>query len=635
MPIDYNGRPEFSKKRKLTDITNLEHFEDILVDKAPANERAQAADELFKDVAKTYLKGNVVLDSLAKMDPAQFIPIEENADSVRASASRLDRDESRDGTIISYNLYQKAINTIMVKKWAIRGKVLNVSVPASVEGQSKDISTTTSGSGGLIEEFLAQNGIAATIIGMLTMSPFQSLIFQTLTVEEGAKGVQTAQIPIGIALFLELGIKAERIIEMLKTSKVSTPLVELQVQDLAKSPEKRQAALAEAGIDYDSYLANMSFKDSKAIIEYVNDYYKRYGGLDRPNGHLTIDHWIAYFQVAQSQQTLKGCLNTAPVYSPKFREYKRNSDVGSTTSPIDIDQSENTDIFVGIASATRAAKESANTLYDDVVDAFVYQLTDRDLCCLVQIMGEIGNPKLLETIANLLRILATDLGGEIVRISNLVSAFIGNFLQDALFEIVANFNEFYQKIVRKITKAFTIKFDNLEACGGMLSIGWSIMHSIRVLFNEAEAFMKELSTIIGNYGQAKSGSWHIAADRRFLITTAHMLEVLAARLDLANQCAKTDVKVQTIESVTNIDNVDDQAIFSIINSMPPTLKISQDNINKHFKNTTPRTSPNLKFDYGINSLQNNERDTTKCGDNSLAIEQLKEIARQISESLAE
>lgn len=638
MDLERNGRPEFSRPRKLyeTEFQTVEHFTDKLLEQV-VDERGEATDELFTDLAKTFLKGRALQKGLSKMDPAQFIIIEEFADTVRAGATRLSAEESKNGSIITYSLFQKCVDIVLAKKWNLRLNYISMKIPASVEQQSREaVKQASNGSGvdSLIEEFIAQNGIAATIIGMLTVSPFQTIIFQGLTSEQSvAKGIQMAQIPIGIALFLELGIKAERIYKILKTANVGTPIVEQQVARLSESQTARAEAFEQAGIDYDEFRASQEVQDSQNIIDYVTQYYARYGGLDKPKGHLTIDHWVAYLHVAQNQQTIRGALNNADLFSPKFKDYKDhyNRLPSSQEEPETIFTEKNkkhSNISIQLASATKALRESSNDIYDDILNSFVYQLTDQDMCCLVQIFGALGNPTIMYSLASLLRILAADLSSEILRIQNLMCSFLANIFQDALFELIGQINSLYEKIVKKLTKAFTINFDNIEACSGMLSLGWALTHSVRVLFDQIKTLMKEISSIIGDFGTSKSGSWKISADRRHLLGTARLLEVLAARLDLANKCAISNKKklASVSSQISDTNNNIDQALFSILESRPPTLEISEEDKQKFFSDTPKMTSSNLKFNYGMSSEQNNEGDTSKCqeGNNEEKLNKLVE-----------
>lgn len=622
MSIEYKGRPEFSRPRKLTDLGSLDHFKDSLENQAFGNEeqREQLIDQIFTDLAKTYLKGKKLKEGLSKMDPAQYIPIEEACDSTRAAAIRLNKEESKEGSIITYNLYQKAVDIILEKKWEIRGTVIRMKLPATLTQTQQETNEKISNSPGvdsMLKEFISQNGIISTILGMLTLSPFQTIIFQALGVEQGAKGIQISQIPAGIALFLELGIKAERIINALKKSNIGTPLVEQQIAELENSDTARAAALKTIGIDYDELKKSKEFLDSEEIVKYVNEYYQRYGGLVGLNSHLSIDHWIAYLNVAQNQQTIRGALNTSSEFSPKFNSYKEQhspTESNEDSASIFTESKKTSKMFIQLASATKSLRENSNDLYDDILSSFVYQLTDRDLCCLVQIFGAIGNPEVMYTIASLLRILATDLSGEIVRIQNIVASFLANLAQDALFEIAKDVNKFYYKIAHKITKTFTTDFENLPACNGMLTLGWALLHSVRAIFDQVNALIKDISSIIGNFGLSADGSWKIAADRRHLLGIARVLEVLAARLDLANTCV-LGAKSTSVNPDPNLSDTDsnfDQAIFTILGSVPPVLPIKSEDLQKYFPNIEGKQSERLKFSYGIIPEQNTEKGKGNC-----------------------
>lgn len=616
MGIEYDGRKPFSKPRKLVELGSLEQFQDKLnTEVFGDDEREGVVDDIYTGLAKTYLKGKVLKEGLSKMDPAQFIPIEEFAEETSAAANRLAKENSKEGTVITYSLYQKAIEIILDKKWSLRATVINMRVPASSSQTSKETAEKLSNSkdvGGMLGEFISQNGLITTIIGMLTISPFQTVIFQALGVEQGAKGIQLAQIPAGIAFFLELGIKAERLLSILKDSNLATPLVEQQVQTLSSSETARADAMSEIGINYDDFKRSQEFQDAEKITKYVSEYYTRYGGLDRPGGHLSIDHWIAYQHTAQNQQTIRGALNASSDFSPKFQSFKEQfGDTPEDQEQQNIftqDDKKTSKIFLQLASATRALKESSDSIYDDMISAFNYQLTDRDLCCLVQIFGKIGNPDLMYTIASMLRILATNLGGEIVRIENLVSRFLANLAQDALFEIMGKVNKFYYKVAHKITKAFTTDFENLKSCNGMFTLGWALTHSVRVIFNQVDDLLKEISSIIGDFGTNRSGSWTISADRRHLLGVARLLEVLSGRLELANNCELNTTPAGNI-NITQVsdDSRDvDQALFSILEQVPPNLVISDEDRQKHFADLPAYTSDNLKFAFGTSPEQINE-----------------------------
>lgn len=640
MPFDYNGRKPFERPRKLEEL-ELEQYKNVVIpnETAQSSERDNATDGLFSKLAKTYIKGNKLKSALSKMDPAQFIPIEEFADETRAAAERLDTINSKKGSIITYGLYQKAVDTILNKKWEIRGTVLKMQIPASVTQVSYETSQKLSGggSGDMLKEFVSQNGIIATIIGMLTLSPFQTIIFQALGVEEGAKGIQIAQIPAGIALFLELGIKAERILKMLKGAKVSTPLVEEQIELLSKSEEARKNAFSSIGINYDDFKKSQEFKDSENIVNYVSEYYSRYGGLAAANSHLTIDHWIAYLHVSQNQQTIRGGLNTSHLFSPKFASIKQQfyPEDPPATNIFNEQNKQHSNITASLAGTLNTLSNVSNDMYDDIVAAFSHFLTDRQLCCLVQIFGAIGNPDLLITIAGLLRLLASSLAGQIALIQNLLLRMLGNLAQDALFELAGNINKLYYKVAHKITKAFTVDFENLPACNGMFSLAWALLESVNTIFSQLNSLIRELSSIIGSLGDNSNINWEVSADRRHLLGIARILEVLAIRLDMASTCELEDKPNTSTRQITDSSPEFDQAVFTILGSIPPVIPLTTEEKQKYFNTSTEKTSERLKYKYGIVPEQNTETEFGNCysPDQKQKIDQLiKNITTAISET---
>lgn len=624
MGIDYSGKQKLERPRKLVEAGTFEHYQDQVINDpfGTIDERDEFTDKLYSDLARTYLKGNVVKEAISKMDPAQSIPIEENADAVRAAAIRISREDSSNGTLITFNMFQKCVDSMLNKKWELRGTVITTDIPSSVYERTAQTNEKVSGSdgaGGWIKEFINQNGIVTTILGVLTMSPFQAPIFQALGVENASKGVQTAQIPLGITIFLELGIKADKIRLLLKQAKLATPAVDQYINELENSPSRRAQAFQDMGLDYTSFVKSQEFRDSELIINYVQEYYQRYGGLVAPNSHLTLDHWLGYLQVSQNQQIIRGALNTSSTFSPKFESIRNQYDPpleGSENQNIYSERKKTSKMFNDFASVTRALNQNSNDFYDNIVNALSHRITDEEFCCLVQIFGAIGDPNAMLGLAAVLRIFASSLAADLGLIFDLMAKLLGNILQDSLFELMAQINKFYFKIAHKLAKAFTVDFENLPACSGMLALGWGLIRGLQELFNQINALLKEISSLIGDFGLSKNIKWDICAERRHILGLARILEVLAYRLEMANACAlNRDQKIVNIEeTIDNRQVYVDEAIFSIIQSKDPLITISPENMQKHFSNLSTATSNNLKFKYGITSQQNNETNTAKCHD---------------------
>ncbi len=640
--IGFKGIPEPNKPRRLVE-QNLPIDDAAKQDKKPpvVTEREVAAQELYRSLAKTYLKGRALKKGLAGMDPAGFIPIEDAASEVSAAAIRLDRAESKNGTIITYSMYQKSVDAIHAQKWEVRRRYFNVNIPASGPGQKQLIAKTenTDTNRGIIKEFIDGGGVAGALLAGLVISPFMSDIFQSLSGEEsGAKAVHLVKVSAGIAILLELGIKSLRIIELLKVQRVNIPNIENTVNTLASDDNARATAISSAGIDYNELKSSMESSDHKKIIDYVSEYYTRYGGLSEPNSFLTIDHWVAYLQVAQNQLVIRGALNTADSYSAEFSDIRNSGEaplIRSTST--NNNSARRFQLPVYLASSTRALRERSDTIYDDILDSFMYQITDQDMCCLVSLFGAYEDTEILRTIAGVLRILCMDLAGEIASILALLKQFISNMMAAAIFELVNQMNKAMQDALLKITKIFTVNIEGLEKCVGLISVGWGVLNAVQVLFKMIRELMRDIMSIVNDYGRGNGLSgWTVAADRRHLLGIARILEVMADRLDVAKVCEKaSNSNTPPIRDVQIKDIAVGDAIYSILGTTPPTLNLSNQEIEKYFKVDTSKTSARLKFKYGIADMQNSKSKEGKNCIEPMPKEALDEIVNKIKSVLDE
>lgn len=608
--INFDGKPRIDRSRSLTenefDLSSIIKKDNIPVPK-DIDERKERIDKLFTDLGRTLIKGTVVKDGLSKMNPAQDIPISQDNARAVIAAKRLNSKESREGTVITYSMFQNSVDEIFEENWNLRVKFLNVSTPASVYESHREVSSSKEGPGikNLIKEFLEENGIAGTIISMLTLAPFQSVIFQTLTIEEAAKATQTLQVPAGIAILLELGIKVEQIIEFLNKAKIRPVLNERQIRALDSDPVAKAEALSNFGIDYNEMVESLRNSDNEAIIDYVNEYYSRYGGLVSIDSHLTIDHWIGYLDVARIQHTLRGAVNTADNYSQKFRDMRSGFSASTTEGDI-VNDPATTSIHIDLASTLRQLDTYSNTAFDDIVNVFNSQLSDKLYCCLVEIFGYPGdgNLEILRTIAYILRVCAVDLSGHLVSISNIARRFIARKLQSAAFEIMSQLNTLYDKIQNKLIKAFTIDIPGLENCGGMLTLGQMLSFSLSTINKELNFLIRDMMAMLADYATVEPGSWNIAADRRELVGLARVLEVIAEKAELVKLCSKNREKINYQEVSNEIkDEATRNIITNIIENNNPSIQISDDNYNKFFANSEQKVSSRFNFPFGVQEIK--------------------------------
>jgi len=69
MNINYNGRPDFSRPRKLTEIESIDYFNDNLYGGFTGeSEKDKYTDRLFTNLARVYLKGEVLKNGLSRME---------------------------------------------------------------------------------------------------------------------------------------------------------------------------------------------------------------------------------------------------------------------------------------------------------------------------------------------------------------------------------------------------------------------------------------------------------------------------------------------------------------------------------------------------------------------------------------
>ena len=640
--IGYNGIPEPNKPRKLEEVLGFLPSDSQVTDNKPPEvlERQAATDDLFKSVASTYLKGRILQKGLAGMEPGAFITIDTESGDVIAAAKRLFPEESGLGKIITYSMFQKSVDFIYNEKWEVRRKYFNTDIPITGVSNPRLVSsdTSTNKKKGLFLQFLEGNGMVGALFAALAMSPFMADVFQTLSSEETpTKAVQLVKVVGGLALLLEIGIKAVRIIDLLKSLNVNIPNAEQIVRTLDSDPSARAKALKAVGVDPDDLKGSMEASDHRKLIDYTSEHYARYGGLVEPGGFLTIDHWIAYLNVAHNQLLLRGALNIADSYSERFSEIRE-----STNSPL-ITSSTQTErvipkfqLSVNLASVTKSLRENSDTVYDEILNSFMQQITDQDICCLVSLFGAFKDTEVLTTMGAILRILAMDLSGEINDILGSLKMYVSNLVMGALFELVNKIDKTMQEALLKITKMFTVDIDGLEHCIGLLSIGWGVLNGVQVIYKMIKDLLKEISNIINDFGRSTSIGWSVAADRRYLLGIARILEVLAARLDMAKVCdSKESSTGASLGDVEIKDITAGDAVITILGKMPPNLNITNQEIEKYFPGPHTRTSERLKMKYGILDMQNSKRAAgTDCVE-PLPKSALEEIINKFKSVLAE
>jgi hypothetical protein len=132
-------------------------------------------------------------------------------------------------------------------------------------------------------------------------------------------------------------------------------------------------------------------------------------------------------------------------------------------------------------------------------------------------------------------------------------------------------------------------------------------------------------------------TWSVAADRRHLLGIARILEVVAARIDVAKVCDTSGTDDGTVP-LTNVEIKDLTAadvIYKIIGKPPPTLDLSNQEIEKYFPDLQSKTSQRLKFKYGILDMQNSKSKEGKACVEPLPKDALDEIVNKLKSILNE
>lgn len=605
MSLEYNGKPSFSRKRKLIETERPVENTQI----PPIQEdRSVTVDQAFVNVAKSYLKGKVVKEALSKMDPAQWIPIEDTGVE-SAAAIRISEEQSKNGTIITYSMFQSCVDYIIDNRKNISGEILSGTIPATVSKQIEQYSS--SNSGGLkvfnpLIEWVKDNGVACSLLAAITISPWVTEFYALSAEEASSKTVHISKVVLAICILLEIGAKYDSIIAIFKNASLSVPGLESEVDRLSRSRKTRRDLLAEFDIDLDEFTQFNKSNDCQLIVNYVNKYYARYGGLQFKDGYLTIDHWLGYLQVAQANQLLKTTINNAAHFSPKFRTILDKA--GSIPPDANTKFSGGTSRPLGITiSIINSTARYTNDMYDDIVNALSYYLDDKALCCLVQIFGKAAGQDTLYSMAVLLRLLAMDFGITMSVVFDKFTRTLVDKMQDVLMDLLTKLNEFYDKVALKITDAFTINIDNYTACSGMITLGWALLHAVRVLFEKIKSLIKRVSAILGEFsnGFGSRADWATVADRRFLFGCSRILELLSNKIILANNCASSESTKNQFSDNLAVE-LDNPNILSILEKAEPIIPISEEDRKKYFNNTIPSVSSRLKTIYGINPQQNNE-----------------------------
>jgi hypothetical protein len=608
--LEYDGRPELNRSRRLEEVPVERALE-----YAPAPDETDpiqdATDTLFTKIGRTYLKGKKLEEGLSKMDPAQFIPISDAATIVSRAAERLDAERSQGGTIVPFTLYQRCVKILADKQWKIRRVYERVALPddgeTSFSYYTREYSHDGDDLGNLLSSFLTGDAVAGAILTAFAVSPSSNLEWLGLSAEESAaKSIHSIKIPIGIAILIELGIKAARIVELLKSVNADSPDIEQIANDL-ENPNLRKDVLEKAGLEPEKFYKAQQGEDAQTVLEYCNNYIANH----RPDGPITYDHWVAFGNVVARNNLLRGAFDTATSYSKTFATaFDRDKPIfvtGGTAVDNYAREFPQVRISSQIGSHYNELERESSTAYDQILNSFMYQVTDSDMCCIVEIYGSMDT-KALRLISQMLKILSVDLQADVALLQDSFLKLLVNAASAATYSIISRLDKISGDIAIRI---FEVVEDinrelgyELEHCPGLNDIGISLSLSIDAIRRKIELMLLDVLQYVEQLGTPQSAVWHVPAERRHLLTLAKIFDVLSSKLEAAKVCERDDDQPYTVQEI--VGEAKDQAAHEIIHTLldksPPSIQISDEDIKKYFPGLRPSKSPTFGFTYGPKTI---------------------------------
>jgi len=443
-----------------------------------------------------------------------------------------------------------------------------------------------------------------------SVSPTQLTDYSALTSKEsGAKASQGIKVPVGIALLIELGVKAVRIIQMLKDVGQSGPSIDQIVQDMA-NPTKRKKVLDDAGMEPDKFYKASRGDDAKVILEYCKDYINN----NKPSDPTVFDHWIAYGNVAARNNLLRSALDTATNYSKDFSDAfdKDAAKPGVGGNLIQNFSSNNPHghISAEIGSHYNDLDRESDSVFDQILNTFMYQVTDADLCCLVEIFGSMDTGG-LKLISQILKILATDLQAELAILQDAFLRLLVNAATSAVYAVIARLNKVADDLgTRMIESIEDIQKElgfELDHCPTFKDIGIALAFGIDGIRGKVGLMLMDILSYTEQLGSSRGVgvSWDVPAERRHLLTIAKIFDVLSSKLDAAKACeSSADDAPYTVDQI--VGEAKDQAAHEIIHTLldksPPSIQISDDDVKKYFPNLVPSKSRMFGFVYGPKTI---------------------------------
>jgi hypothetical protein len=670
MGLDYDGKPKFVRERDLF-IRNAMRNSTDNVDSTFPSDKQPAEDQLFDDLAKTFLKGEALKEGLAGLAPAGFIPVEDEA-KVRAAIVRVAPD-IKGGKIITFGLFKEACEYLAGAMMNVNEDFITGFKHVDPEVGARKFTQQFKGQQSYSDDWLSAFLDGLLAVGGLWLASYmldmQEAQKPTTGVDsQGASGeVQSKAMmgmPAGMCFLIELGMTLAAF--LLIYGQANDPSAKDKFKELEADPAKRKKILEDAGFDYEKFKRNQQWNDYKAIKDYAVKY------ISMNPDKLNYDHWVGWLNVLESQTVLTGAIGMAPTFSNKWRKFYTRGDLdtdvkyeeGFTIDDLESDPLAGTTFDVNTGAPDDLIKDTLETAmsdaikgyfsglltatnkeYDTMLASYSFYVDERLLCCILWFVGPVDTGT-LRTLSAVLKIALFDitfsLHDLIASIIDTCYSAVINLLNNYIHELVNGIITKIYKLLAKIPEAEFGAF--LTYCIGiewLLLIIDYIMSMIVDIVDDCVKFLTSLSL-----GAANRGTSHaiISAERRCIMTMAAFLESIADQFDRAQSICPSNPD-QDPDSTVDYDSVNelaaDQAIKFVAEVLPdmfPVLEMPEEVRRKHFRNVPSFVTPNIGIEIsGFDStgrISPKGSATTDCAQNTPALkgvamaEQLAKLMRR-------
>jgi hypothetical protein len=630
MGLDYNGLPKFKRERDLHAKDINPYLVDSFIESAPEPENE--ADALFDNIARAFLKGEALKAGLGNMNPAAFIPVEEES-SVVSSIQRVFPGES--SAQITFGQFKESCEELANRMASVDEDYIGSPIPVDPKLESTSFTNKHKGSSSNGDDWISAFLSGGSAFAGLMLAGFMQDVFgmnePRTTIESNSSGDECKQwyaqgMPAGLSLLIELGVNFLSLQAMFAGSMTLSDEVAQEFDKLSKSPSKRKKILEAHGYDYEALRKNQKYDDHKAIKTYCLNYI-----ASNTNQTNSYDHWLGWLQVTESQGIVKTAMATGPVFSRKWANFSKTN---SQTYQEDEGLGERLENDLKIASEialtsamkgylSSVATESMSA-YDKAADSFSFRVDERLLCCMLYFLGpmDTGTLRLISSMLKLATFQAT------IRITDFIS-FLSESAKAVLLSMLTQYvSEIMDTVISKIIGLFNSVADNDLLMAIKLCLGMDILFKIfQYVVNKVVDFMVIVVEQLNEMLLGTTGKLTVAAsvsvERKILFTFISMLDAIIVKYEsLRGMCSPIDDN-----SGYNDEVIADAAVAFVANELPnlyPVLALPEDVRRKHFNSTPGFVSQNLKieipgFEDGIpGSAQDPDTAVNDCASNSSA-----------------